>query len=217
MRKLTIIFLFQAVNVWFALGWTPPSPITPPDTIPDAIANMNFGITGGSVPAAGAPACETADQSQEVTGSDTLTSGMSGYEYMSGRIDIDGTGVDVCKIGVFIKKVVDNSDPVYAFTLEVRAENSGEPGAVSATSTTSLGASDLDTSCTEEIFEFATPITLSASTSYRIGSKFTVGGDWGDYIILCAANDPYTNADYSSNGSSWTDGGNHAISYKLYK
>ena len=62
MRKLIIIFLFLAVNVWFALGWTPPSPITPPDTIPDAIANMNFGITGGSVPSApGAATDYTAD------------------------------------------------------------------------------------------------------------------------------------------------------------
>ena len=51
MRKLTIIFLFLAVNVWFALGWTPPSPITPPNTVPDAVANMNMGIIGGSVPA----------------------------------------------------------------------------------------------------------------------------------------------------------------------
>ena len=67
MRKLTIIFLFLMVNVWFALGWAPPSPITPPNTVPDAIANMNFGITGGSVPAApGGTTCsadvgETAD------------------------------------------------------------------------------------------------------------------------------------------------------------
>ena len=60
MRKLTIIFLFLMVNVWFALGWTPPSPITPPDTIPDAVANMNFGITGGSVPAAAPPSIPTA-------------------------------------------------------------------------------------------------------------------------------------------------------------
>ena len=57
MRKLTIIFLFLMVNVWFALGWTPPSPITPPDTIPDAVANMNFGIVGGSVPAAAPGGC----------------------------------------------------------------------------------------------------------------------------------------------------------------
>ena len=41
------------VNVWFALGWTPPSPITPPDTKPDAVANMNFGILGGNVAAVG--------------------------------------------------------------------------------------------------------------------------------------------------------------------
>ena len=40
------------VNVWFALGWTPPSPITPPDTIPEAVANMNLGIVGGNVPVA---------------------------------------------------------------------------------------------------------------------------------------------------------------------
>ena len=59
MRKLTIIFLFLAVNVWFALGWTPPSPITPPDTIPDVVANMNFGITGGSVPVAESGDCPT--------------------------------------------------------------------------------------------------------------------------------------------------------------
>ena len=52
MRKLIIIFMFLMINVWFALGWTPPSPITPPNTVPDAVANMNFGITGGSVPAA---------------------------------------------------------------------------------------------------------------------------------------------------------------------
>ena len=57
MRKLTIIFLFLMVNVWFALGWTPPSPITPPDTIPDAVANMNFGILGGNVPAAAPGGC----------------------------------------------------------------------------------------------------------------------------------------------------------------
>ena len=56
MRKLTIIFLFLMVNVWFALGWTPPSPITPPDTIPDAIARMNVGILGGSAAPASAPA-----------------------------------------------------------------------------------------------------------------------------------------------------------------
>ena len=57
MRKLTIIFLFLMVNVWFALGWTPPSPITPPDTIPDAVANMNFGILGGNVPGGGTTKC----------------------------------------------------------------------------------------------------------------------------------------------------------------
>ena len=63
MRKLIIIFMFLMINVWFALGWTPPSPITPPDTIPDAIANMNFGIIGGSVPAGGAATDYTSDGS----------------------------------------------------------------------------------------------------------------------------------------------------------
>ena len=65
MRKLIIIFMFLAVNVWFALGWTPPSPITPPDTIPDDIANMNFGITGGSVPVA--PGGSTVDNCPDAT------------------------------------------------------------------------------------------------------------------------------------------------------
>jgi len=69
MRKLTIIFLFLMVNVWFALGWTPPSPITPPDTIPDAVANMNFGILGGNVPAGEAPA--TPDLFYESFGTDS--------------------------------------------------------------------------------------------------------------------------------------------------
>ena len=59
MRKLTIIFLFLMVNVWLALGWTPPSPITPPDTIPDAVANMNMGILSGSVPVAESGDCPT--------------------------------------------------------------------------------------------------------------------------------------------------------------
>ena len=64
MRKLTIIFLFLMVNVWFALGWTPPSPITPPDTIPDAIARMNVGILGGNVPVGGDP-CSTCNSNTD--------------------------------------------------------------------------------------------------------------------------------------------------------
>ena len=89
MRKLTIIFLFLAVNVWFALGWTPPSPITPPDTIPDAIANMNFGITGGSVPA-GAPAGDTYEVG-ELFSERFGTTGADGWDNTPTSTDESGT------------------------------------------------------------------------------------------------------------------------------
>ena len=100
MRKLTIIFLFLMVNVWFALGWTPPSPITPPDTIPDAVANMNFGILGGNVAAGG--------------GSLTCTQGV-GIAWNADDSDLDywgllttvsyqevanSTSIEICKIVV---------------------------------------------------------------------------------------------------------------------
>jgi len=83
MRKLTIIFLFLAVNVWFALGWTPPSPITPPNTVPDAVANMNMGIIAGSVPA-GAPSGANCDSEVALAGNVAVESGTVNFA-TSGR------------------------------------------------------------------------------------------------------------------------------------
>ena len=95
MRKLTIIFLFLMVNVWFALGWTPPSPITPPDTIPDAVANMNMGILGGSVPAAGGSVPDILNETWDgavscMGGVDTCDNGWTKYEE-SGTLNADAT------------------------------------------------------------------------------------------------------------------------------
>ena len=52
MRKYIIIGLFLAVNIAFAAYNPPPSTFPKIAQVPEAVANMNFGILGGSVPAA---------------------------------------------------------------------------------------------------------------------------------------------------------------------
>ena len=97
MRKLTIKFLFLMVNVWFALGWTPPSPITPPDTIPDAIARMNVGILGGSgtvTPGGSETLSFVAEQNGSGTGSSTTIATSGTLNVASGDTLIVGVGFD---------------------------------------------------------------------------------------------------------------------------
>ena len=52
MRKYIIIGLFLAVNIAFAAYNPPPSTFPKMVQVPEAVANMNVGILGGSVPAA---------------------------------------------------------------------------------------------------------------------------------------------------------------------
>ena len=98
MRKLTIIFLFLMVNVWFALGWTPPSPITPPDTIPDAVANMNLGIVGGNVPLS----CTQWKSMEEASPNDQWG---SSPDTMGQKIkNTSGSQIEICQIDPWLKR-----------------------------------------------------------------------------------------------------------------
>ena len=171
------------------------------------------------VPIASGAACVTIEQSQTDTDNDNTQCGFSASQtYTAGRFDVGGTGYDLCKFDLYLKKIVGDSTPTYAFTAELRANNVDEPSAsVIATSTTSYGPGDLTTGHLPYVFEFASSHTLSASTSYWLVIKFTTLGDFGDYVIWGADSDTYTDQEESEDGTTWSDETAAHQGYRIYK
>lgn len=171
------------------------------------------------VPIASAAACVTIEQSQLDTPNDNVYCGTAAAQtYTAGRFDVGGSGYDLCKVDLYLKKVVDDSSPAYVFTYELRADNSGEPsGSVMVTSTTTFGPGDLTTGHLPYTFELPSAQTLSASTSYWHVIKFTTLGDFGDYIIWAADDDTYTDQEESVDGTTWSDQTSAHMAYRNYK
>jgi len=168
---------------------------------------------------AGGGACVTVAQQQlEVDGGDGIVCGASAATtYVASRFDVGGTGYDLCKVGIFIKDLVVDNDPVWAMTLEIRDDNAGEPGTVKGTSSTSIGAGDVGAVFAEVLFAFASPITLIASTSYWITCKFTVIGDGGDFVRWGYDDATWTDNEDSADGTTWVDRANRSAAHVIYK
>lgn len=176
-----------------------------------ASAWWNVGVVGGGVPAA----CNTVVDSQTDTDGDESTGYEAAYTYMAAKVNLGGTR-SVCKVGIYLKKVVGDDSPEYAMTVELRDANGAAPStSVLATSATSLGPSDLDTSYAEEIFEFSSPVSLDDGDYVVL--KFTTRGDYGDYVQWAYDNGTFEDVQTSADGTTWTDRSNRHLSYRVYE
>ena len=206
MRKLIIKIMFLAVNDWFALGWTPPSPITPPNTVPDAVANMNFGVIAGGAPADGA-ACTPANDSVLVDDSVGDNTIYAADTYKATKFSLGST----TNLTEFKVDICDNNVDTGSLTASIRTDNGGEPSASDISGTTKnvamTGVADCN-DITNMTFTLDSTKEDVASGTYWLVIYEEGGSDakiFIDYTVRDAGDEVCTSED----GSTWSCSGSN--------
>lgn len=171
-------------------------------------------VSGGS-----APTCDTeaATQYPSTTGSSNNQS----YDYLGSAVTIGGSNITVCAISFALARV---GSPSETATFAIWSDDSmaGLPevtGTPIAETVASLDCDvDLTTSEAEYKLELATPVELTASTTYWGVVHFSATGDGSNHCLVYRGTDSGNERAISTDpSSSWSSfGSDTAYKFKLF-
>ena len=206
MRKYIIIGLFLAVNIAFAAYNPPPSTFPKMVQVPEAVANMNFGVIAAKN-AGGAPAACGLDTDEDLA-----------FTYMWGDTDesFEGSYEAAIKFTVaselqvtqyVVRSYVEYDlgvtyDPIFSIQADSGSDYPGSSDEAGSTVTLDITTMNLDTTYRDIVIELPAAITLSSGDYWLV---MTVGSAGENYLKIARDNSSTGARICFKNSGTWAD------------